>query len=49
MIQSDCPKKNQEKPKNGVQEAFDIINRPKKKFELSIMVAGGICKKGFVI
>ena len=31
-----------EKLKKGEQEAYDLINRPIKKFEDSIMIAGGI-------
>ena len=37
---------NKEKLKTGKKEAFDLINRAEKKFESSIMVAGGICSKG---
>ena len=39
-------KDNQEKLKKGDENVFKLINRPQKKFELSIMVAGGICSKG---
>ena len=39
-------KENQDKLKKGEQEVFDLINRPQKKFELSIMIAGGICQNG---
>ena len=34
------------KLKKGEQEIFDLINRPQKKFEPSIMVAGGVCSFG---
>ena len=34
-------KDNQEKLKKGDENIFKLINRPQKKFELSIMVAGG--------
>ena len=37
---------NQRKLKEGVIEAYDLINRPEKKFEDSIMVAGGISSGG---
>ena len=37
---------NKEKLKTGKKEAFELINRAKKKFESSIMVAGGICSQG---
>ena len=33
---------NQEKLKQGKEEAFQLINKPEKKFEKSIMIAGGI-------
>ena len=33
---------NQKKLKNGEEEAFKLINKPEKKFEKSIMIAGGI-------
>ena len=39
-------KDSKEKLKKGDEDAFDLINRPQKKFELSLMVAGGICSKG---
>ena len=35
-----------EKLKKGEQEAYDLINRPIKKFEDSIMIAGGISYHG---
>ena len=31
-------KEYQDKLKKGEQEVFDLINRPQKKFELSIMI-----------
>ena len=37
---------NQQKLKEGNPEAFKLINRPEKKFENAIMVAGGICSYG---
>ena len=37
---------NKEKLKTGKKEAFELINRAEKKFESSIMVAGGICSQG---
>ena len=37
---------NKEKLKTGKKEAFELINRAEKKFESSIMVAGGICSAG---
>ena len=36
-------KDSKEKLKKGDEDAFDIINRPLKKFELSLMFAGRIC------
>ena len=39
-------KDSKEKLKKGDEDAFDLINRPQKKFELSLMVAGGICSNG---
>ena len=36
-------KENKEKLKKGSQEVFNLINRPQRKFEPSIMVAGGVC------
>ena len=39
-------KDSKEKLKKGDEEVFDLINRPQKKFELSIMFAGRICSKG---
>ena len=33
---------NQRKLKNGEEEAFKLVNKPEKKFEKSIMIAGGI-------
>ena len=39
-------KENQEKLKTGKIEAFNLINREEKKFEASIMIAGGICSLG---
>ena len=38
-------KESKEKLKKGQKEAFDLVNRPQRKFELSIMV-GGIYSKG---
>ena len=32
--------------KKGSEEVFNIINRPQRKFEPSIMVAGGVCSYG---
>ena len=37
---------NQIKLKEGKKEAFKLINREEKKFEASIMIAGGICSYG---
>ena len=37
---------NQKKLKEGVIEAYELINRPEKKFEGSIMVAGGVSSRG---
>ncbi len=37
---------NKDKIKKGDEEAFKLINREQKKFELSIMVASGICSNG---
>jgi len=34
------------KLKNGEEEGFDLINRPEKKYELSIMIAGGVSSQG---
>ena len=39
-------KENQIKLKEGKKEAFDLINRQEKKYESSIMIAGGICSFG---
>ena len=39
-------KENEEKLKKGELDVYDLITRPKKKFEKSIMVAGGISKSG---
>ena len=39
-------KENKEKLKKGSEEVFNIINRPQRKFEPSIMVAGGVCSYG---
>ena len=39
-------KENQKKLKSGDEDIFNLINRPQKKFELSIMIAGGICSQG---
>ena len=33
-------KESREKIKSGQKEGFDLINRPKKKFEKSIMILG---------
>ena len=37
---------NQKKLKEGKIEAYNLINRPEKKFEASIMVAGGVSSLG---
>ena len=37
---------NQKKIKEGKIEAYNLINRPEKKFEASIMVAGGVSSVG---
>ena len=37
---------NQEKLKEGNTGAFELINRPKKKFEKSISIGGAICFYG---
>jgi hypothetical protein len=39
-------KKNEQKLKNGELDIYDLITRPQKKFEKSIMVAGGISCNG---
>ena len=39
-------KKNEDKLKKGELDIYDLITRPQKKFEKSIMVAGGISSKG---
>ena len=39
-------KENKEKLKKGSQEVYNLINRPQRKFEPSIMVAGGVCSSG---
>ena len=39
-------KENQEKLKTGDENVFQLINRPQKKYEFSIMIAGGICSQG---
>ena len=39
-------KEDQIKLKEGKKEAFDLINRQEKKYESSIMIAGGICSFG---
>ena len=39
-------KESREKLKKGQQEAFDLVSRPQRKFELSIMIGGGIYSKG---
>ena len=39
-------KTNQKKIKNGELDVYELITRPVKKFEKSIMVAGGISSKG---
>ena len=39
-------KENQQKLIRGDEDAYNLINRPQKKFELSLMVAGGISSKG---
>ena len=39
-------KENQKRLKEGDLEAFKLINREEKKFEPSIMIAGGICSLG---
>lgn len=39
-------KENKEKVRKGDETALKLLNRPEKKFELSIMVAGGICSQG---
>ena len=35
-----------EKLQRGEEKVYELINRPQKKFEPSIMIAGGICKYG---
>ena len=35
-----------EKLQRGEEKAYELINKPQKKFEPSIIVAGGICKYG---
>ena len=39
-------KENQKRLDNGELDVYDLITRPVKKFEKSIMVAGGISSKG---
>ena len=39
-------KANKEKLAKGEKEVFNLINREEKKFEPSIMIAGGICSGG---
>ena len=39
-------KEKKEKLKNGEAEAFEKINRPQRKFVLSIMIGGGISSFG---
>ena len=39
-------KKNQDKLKEGNAEAYELINRPQKKFEKSISIGGAICFYG---
>ena len=39
-------KENQQKLVEGDEDAYKLVNRPQKKFELSLMVAGGISSKG---
>ena len=35
-------KENQKKLLVGYEDAYELVNRPQKKFELFLMVAGGI-------
>ena len=37
---------NKTKLKKGDKEAFKLINKEEKKFEPSILIAGGICSGG---
>ena len=37
---------NKKKLKKGDKEAFKLINKEEKKFEPSILIAGGICSGG---
>ena len=39
-------KENQQKLVEGDEDAYKLVNRPQKKFELSLIVAGGISSKG---
>ena len=39
-------KENEEKLSQGNLDVYDLMTRPQKKFEKSIMVAGGISCKG---
>ena len=39
-------KDSQEKLKKGEEEVFNLLNEPERKFEPSIMVAGGITSYG---
>ena len=39
-------KENQKKLVEGDEDAYKLVNRPQKKFELSLIVAGGISSKG---
>ena len=38
---------NQEKLKSGVKEVFELINRPVKKFEKSLIIVGEVSLYGF--
>ena len=37
---------NKKKLKKGEKEAYKLINKEEKKFEPSILIAGGICSRG---
>jgi len=39
-------KESKQKLKKGQQESSDLVSRSQRKFELSIMIWGGICSKG---
>lgn len=42
-------KRKQGKIKKWEESGSELVNRPQRKYELSIMIAGGICSKGLTI